>query len=333
VGGSPIELLVDTGATVDLLDYSVYCSLDLPHRTALKETKARLHGADGKPLDLLGETEVKIDTGEGVYSIRMVVAKLGSLQGILGMRFLQKETCSIDTVSGHLTCGDVRHQLHHVKTKGCCRVRLVEGITLAGGEETLVHGCFDGDELVSGPAILEQDSNGLVGLGLMLPRALVQAGRPEVAFTIANFGKTLKLLPSTPVAMVNSVEVITDPVFKRGQVASSEKGNLVGPVGGGEDLPLPQGCPPGTKGPLERGGPGAPLSQPEEEGLQPLPEHLQALYDQAVPGLNEHQARGVQKFKCRAGSRGLLRMPVNYVRQNATNLITYSTYEERMANV
>ena len=57
-------MLVDTGATVELLDYGVYCSLAPQCRTPLSETKAQLHGADDNPLHLHGETEVKIANSE-----------------------------------------------------------------------------------------------------------------------------------------------------------------------------------------------------------------------------------------------------------------------------
>jgi hypothetical protein len=285
IGGSPIEMLVDTGATVNLLDYSVYCSLDSQCKTPLSETNASLHGADGNPLELKGETEIKINTGEETYSVGMVVARLGSLQGILGMKFLQEETTNIDTVSGRLTYGGMQHQLHHVRVAGCCRVRLTEGVTLTSGEETLVHGCFDGEELTDGPVLLEQNSNDLVAQGIMLPRAIVEAGEPTVAFTIANVGKTLRLLPGTPIAMVEPVEDVTDPLCQRGGHHSQGEGSKEEPETQ-RSLPITASLPcEGKSGET----PGE-----AEVDIVPLPEHLQPLFDQAVGGLNEAQAREVR---------------------------------------
>jgi predicted aspartyl protease len=285
VGGSPIELLVDTGATVELIDCDVYHDLSPQYKTPLSETQASLHGADGNPLELWGKTEIKIATGDRKYSVEMIVAKLGHLQGILGMSFLRKHTSTIDTVNGHLTCGGVHHQLHHVKAAGCCRLRLQESVTLVSGEETLVHGYLDGDGPQEGSVLLEPNPEELFGLGLMMPRALVEAGSKVVAFTIANVGRTLHLLPSTPVAKAEAAEVVTEPLLERGGDCPGRSGQEEERLG-----KSPQGPPPLPVGSLNKGDS---VSPADLDGML-VPEHLQDLYDRSIQGMDEARAHEVK---------------------------------------
>jgi hypothetical protein len=170
--------------------------------------------------------------------------------------------------------------------------------TLIGGEETVVEGYFDGEKPENGPVLLEPESDGLVGLGLMLPRALVEAGQRHVVFTMINMGKTLSLLPGTPVAMMAAVGEITGLAFSRD--CDSPPGVKAEDKAGGQGT--------GYAGP-EQSLPVTAASHKEESvaesagaGMKdenPLPEHLQALYDQAISELDEAQAKGVKSFLCK----------------------------------
>ena len=277
VGRAPLELLVDTGATVDLLDYDVYCSLEPQYKTTLSLTTTNLHGVDGNCLDIKGETTIKFATHECVYSVNMVVAKLGSMQGILGMRFLKKETSSIDTVNGCLKCGDTSHQLYHVQARGCCRVRLSSETTLTGGMETLVFGHLENDGSMTGPVLLEPASPDLLSLGILMPKALVEAGPGPVPFTIANMGETLSLLPGTPIGNIFPVEVVACPGLGLAEGGKPE----------GVACHLGHSHTDGEN-PLESHG-----NDAQQESPALVPEHLQALYEQAIVGLTKAQTQEV----------------------------------------
>ena len=102
--------LVDTGAGYNILNVKVFQQLNI--KPNLSDTNLRLITANGKDLNILGETEIDIVIAGCHFSISVVVADLGSLDGILGMKFLSDGECIIDTFHGTLTVNNFEIMMH-----------------------------------------------------------------------------------------------------------------------------------------------------------------------------------------------------------------------------
>jgi hypothetical protein len=217
----------------------------------------------------------------------MVVAKLGYMQGILGMRFLQRENSSIDAANGNLTCGNVQHRLHHVQSHGCSRVCLADSTTLGAREETLVYGCLESPGALEGIAMLEPSSPDIAALGILIPQALVQVGKGRIAFTIVNLDEELSLLPGTPIAKVTPAEEVSAPIFpwSRG-LPSPETRESPSCCGGNNPGEPNKALVTTTEGDVP------------DDNTVIVPEHLQNLYERAIPDLTESQAKELAILLC-----------------------------------
>ena len=91
VGGFPIDFLVDTGASSNVLGTDVYYSLGYEKGHPWKQTDIALRGANGAPLVVEGAVELEVEI-EGVeYSVEVVIADIAGVSGILGMPFLMQK--------------------------------------------------------------------------------------------------------------------------------------------------------------------------------------------------------------------------------------------------
>ena len=208
MGLHPLEFLVDTGASVNLIDPAIYRSLSDELCTPLAGTDMVLHGADGKKLKVFGCTSLTFQVDEVEYTTNMVVATLGGLQAILGMKFLEEHQSRIDLGQGTLICGDCCHTLSHVVPQPQrTRVRLAQKVRLEARTATRVLGVLEDPSTVEGDALVEQDPWVWEETGVMLPRTLVRAGETDlVEFVMLHWGKEpLELLARTPVAVVQQV--------------------------------------------------------------------------------------------------------------------------------
>ena len=81
----PIQLLVDTGASVNLLS-TTWWSRNGDQRE-LSPTREVIYSVNGRPMRLWGETTIQLRIGARVEEARMVVADIGN-EAILGSEFL-----------------------------------------------------------------------------------------------------------------------------------------------------------------------------------------------------------------------------------------------------
>ena len=134
-----MEWLIDSGAKPNLIDNRVYEVLAEEVRTPLSPVRKRLLGANGTELSVNGEAEILLEAGEQTYEVKVIVADLHGLQGILGMEFFVPNECSLNLHQGYIDCGKVRHRLYRRERAIVQPVRLAETV-LVPEEETVVGG-------------------------------------------------------------------------------------------------------------------------------------------------------------------------------------------------
>ena len=272
VGNSPLEWLIDTGASVNVINYDVFRGLSPQCRSPLKGTGSRLVGADGSALALHGESVVEAQVDGHSYSVSVVVAGLGTLQGILGMKFLLDQGCSLDICSGQLKVGGTVHPLHRADATGCCHLILTEPVVTSMKGRVIVKGRVeksgDGVALV-GTAVLESSPSLMWETGVMVPRSVVEVDEEgsEIQFVIEDIGEDRCLLPGMVVARVFPCEVPD----------MSPQESLVCPLLQSEQ----GGAEPGGEATAHR-------------ALAELPEHLRGLVERASPELSSVEKSKLQ---------------------------------------
>ena len=301
IGKSPVLLLIDSGASVSLIDEAVYNALDDSVKSPLSPTNKLLRNANGQVMAVKGESVVKVKFDEDVHSIPLIVAPLGGLQAIVGMDWLSNESSKIDLEQGILSYGKGEYELHHRIESQCCLVRLNEAIEVPGNSVLQVKGSAQCDISHGGNALLECSKYGLAQEGLVPPRSVVKiGGDSEICFTLYNFeSEGQRLLPHTPVAELSPVD--EDAIVPFWPV------NDKSPLNKPENVPSSSECENSydvcctideccekvhvdpNKCDTEH--------QPEcKHGCDQIPEHLQAMYAEAIAGLSKKEAKQVKKL-------------------------------------
>lgn len=96
VGHSPLQALVDSGASMCLIDCRVFEALEGGVQTTLVDAQSHLKGVNDQELKLYSETVITITIQDTVFNVKMVVADLGSLQAIIGMDFFRAHEATLD---------------------------------------------------------------------------------------------------------------------------------------------------------------------------------------------------------------------------------------------
>ena len=134
VAGESLELLVDTGATVSLLDYGLFCKRAGANLAQVEPSAARLRMANGAYMPNHGQVEVLVKMGALCLPITFILTTVGGIDGILGMDVLG--TGVLDLPAAQLRLHNQRIPLWRRMVKACATVK--SETLLAAGETTLV---------------------------------------------------------------------------------------------------------------------------------------------------------------------------------------------------
>ena len=161
VEGKAIQLLVDTGASINLISSTWWGRSGVQKK--LSPTSGGVFSVNGKPMDLTGEAEVALELGGRTLRTTVVIAEMGE-EAILGAGVLRENHLMIDMAGERLVWGTEASR---------CRIANLRAVVVSGGHEALVEGQIMGawtpgwDGLVEGcPGDAKQF---LVGRGLIRP--------------------------------------------------------------------------------------------------------------------------------------------------------------------
>ena len=191
IGQEKVEWLVDSGAGPCLLDHTVYGSLDPEVRPSLFAYSGSLLAAGGTRLKVYGMVTLNVKFGAMDFAIVLVVADLGSLQGILGNGFIRNaEGVEFDLKRGTMTVGSQLRYLHERAGEAGCCVRIKEAVTIPGNHEMQVLGWVSPNwELTRcDSGMIELDESFVKKTGILVPRTVVRVANGHVLVTLTNFG-------------------------------------------------------------------------------------------------------------------------------------------------
>lgn len=210
-----MEWLLDSGANPNLLSAKVYFSIPEEQRPPLHPLESQLLAANDQGIKTYGQICLDFALSDGtVFQEAVIVADIGSTQGILGMRFLMNQDAYIQFREGLLWCGDLCWNLVGPDSPASMQARLMEGVVVPAGHGVTRQVHFDekraesfrGD--VDGwDAVLEAPDELTSLSGVTVPRALVRVrkvnGLWSTYVNLTNFSDTdVVMLPGTCIGSV-----------------------------------------------------------------------------------------------------------------------------------
>ena len=190
ISAKTIEWLIDSGAGPSLLDYEVYLGIDPEGRPTLAEYSTDLLAAGGSQLNVYGQIVAEVQFGQVNFTIPLVVADLGGLQGILGNKFIRSaEDVMFDLRKGTMSVGSQICYLHERSGEDGHYVRLEQAIEIPGNHEVQVPARVSPNWTpnIYDRGLLERADDFCSRTGLVVPRTLVTVVDGQVLATLANF--------------------------------------------------------------------------------------------------------------------------------------------------
>ena len=125
-----VEWLVDSGANPNLLSVRVFNKLPPAEKAGLIPVKTRLLAANGENIVTYGQAIVDVRLEGAIFSVPVIIADIGDMAGILGMRFLRDTDCSIAFKAGLLKCGQQIWNLVGPRSADAFTVRLIRTVRI-----------------------------------------------------------------------------------------------------------------------------------------------------------------------------------------------------------
>jgi len=213
-----LELLIDSGANPNILGYETYLRIPESQRPPLEPMRTTLMAANGDPISTYGQTCVNLILDGTTFSVPVIVANIGSMHGILGMRFMRDNDCMVGFRKGLMKCGNLIWQLIQPSQNGCFAVRLVSEVRIPPGHGILAESNVKirTKRYDSGQGMLEADPQLLSAAGILVPRSLVQiTGEPvpKLHVALSNLSEEEVILPpGMIVGRLSSADVLENKV-------------------------------------------------------------------------------------------------------------------------
>ena len=201
--------LIDTGASTNVLNTKWYTNIDSEMKPALQQVESVLRSVDGTPLEILGETNVDVQLARQVFNVPVVVADIGELDGIIGMKFLSEQNAIIDVFHGSLRIDNTEIFMHRQEIFECCRVRLSEDIIIEPDQEKLIYGQGDRKRWNNRAKVgmIEPVNSFIQSTGLLVCNAITKATDSNILLTCANLSDdTITVKKGTTVALMHPIE-------------------------------------------------------------------------------------------------------------------------------
>jgi hypothetical protein len=212
IGRFTIEMLIDSGANISLVNHAIYERLRPHGRPPLRRYATPMVTADGTPMRVYGCATFDLRVGEdsGTYSHKMCVADVG-VDMIMGYDFLRKYEAVLDFGGGSLTLRDAEDPQEDVASGtggGRCKVVVSRTITVPAGQEAIVQGkCVGTFNEFTG--LMEPLEKFKQKHCMLVAHAAVTAGPKGVPVRVFNVSDSaVTLYKNTAVAECTSAEVM-----------------------------------------------------------------------------------------------------------------------------
>ena len=208
IGDMEIEMLIDSGANISIVDYQVY--QNMPGR----KPKLRSYGipmvtADGTPMKVYGCADFAFEIGDETcsYEYTMCIADIG-VEAILGYDFLKKQEAIIDMGRSLLELKDIPCTGPDGDHVGECNIIIGRNIMVPAGGEAVAQGyCVGGGLDFIG--MLEVKEKFRQKKCMLIACAVVRAGPQGVPVRVFNVGsEPITIYKNTMIATCREVEVM-----------------------------------------------------------------------------------------------------------------------------
>ena len=212
-------MLVDTGATVSLVDKKVF---DLVKSgRALRKVKRRLIAANGESLQVYGESCLKFMLQGHLVKHDVIVCDLPGAEAIMGIDLIEDLGGVLDVANGtlHAKSLGVTLRLHRAGVSKCSKVALVDTSIIPPQSEVILAGRKVGSRWnVNEKLGLVEPTTQLPENGqILVAKALVDAAQDCVPLRVANFtSETVVLRRGTVAGLLKPVEEVCEEMHKTG---------------------------------------------------------------------------------------------------------------------
>ena len=232
VGSNSVKFLVDSGAAVSAVDQAI-----LPpdiHRR-INPSSSETIGANGMPLDVVGQIPLEVTLGEFRQTQDFVVVRNLSVDCLLGADFLLRHGAVVDCASRQLVVAGTevpiisQSRITNQSNPVTCIVTIPATVEVPGRTVQLIHGKLSGsvDPGVE-EGLVETLESGGVPKHLLVARTLSRVSpATEVVLQVVNMApETLKLYKGTRVGQFTSRKYI----LQMGEAVRNQQAQFSDPV-------------------------------------------------------------------------------------------------------
>ncbi|KAL5486484.1 hypothetical protein EMCRGX_G018971 [Ephydatia muelleri] len=189
IGACPLELLVDTGATVSLLNVNMWNKIDNTKLSLEQWTGKKLVGVNGTPLLVKGLTRAQVCIEGFEFVGNFVVSGELVVDAILGLDFLQQHNCVIDVGKKLLKFPSVDLSVGLQDAGRCKQVTQFVGVVTM--HEITVPAVSEMEIIVKplcnvGSGIWMIENNPTVSCGVMVARAVMCSNKETFPIRVLN---------------------------------------------------------------------------------------------------------------------------------------------------
>ena len=215
--GRQSAFLIDTGASVNVIDMTLYQQLMGNRKSTLRPCDVDLLAADGQTqLRVHGQITLDMEMGGHVYTLPMIVAEIGTMDGILGMEFIWDWAFVIDPTNGLMKLEQHSRVIPLITNfqakEQCFRVTVHKTTVIAPDKEQVVVGRIEKRDGYQSPGVgeIEPAVSFTENTGLLLSHAIVDSREADIVLTCANFtDESVKLKQGTTLGLLKPVQSVT----------------------------------------------------------------------------------------------------------------------------
>ena len=212
--GLEVDFLIDSGACISIISNKVFDKIPEDVKPELISSYETVSLADGRPMEILGLTEMTIQLENIEVKSEFYLANI-SCDAIIGIDFFRQHGCRLDFISDSLYIDDKKVQCRSVGLKPvCCRVVITETTSIPAGHEIIVQGklirrqgTFTG--------VIENTQKFVEKHNVLIGRSIVENHNDLIPLRIMNPNNNVKVIhENTTAALLHPVKYINDDTCK-----------------------------------------------------------------------------------------------------------------------